>query len=611
MFCAAIAASQTGMFSLAVCAGLLGIVTIARSAIRSKQAGGGPGRFEFLFELSAFASATLIGTSSALCVVARAAPEIELLVACNAVAYAALVPPRNAGRPLIAFGQLLLVILPLTIALALRGDAASWALALALLLLAGSIVSAVRMFHGVLRRSIAAADTSAQLAERMQQLARTDVVTGLLNRVGIDQILIDRTAALRPGEALALLWFDLDRFKEVNDTHGHQIGDRVLAEVGQRLKAQAPADSALARFGGDEFVVLCRASGRREASQLAEAMLEAVTAPIHLDHDAPERQLATKIHIEIGTSIGVALMPEHGDDVETLLQNADLALYEAKRNGRSQVAIYKPAMTRNFAVRRETEADLRLALERDELSIYFQPIIELNSGRIRTFEALVRWFHPRKGEIAPDDFIPIAEETGAIIPLGNWITQHAAQVAASWPDDVTLAVNLSPLQIRAPGAAPRILAALHEAGLPPHRLELEITEAVLLDHGAQTEAFIAALAEAGVRFALDDFGTGYSSLSYLSKYAFSRIKVDRSFVSGSNAGARSDAIIHAVSEMAVRLDMEIVAEGIETVDQARAMVAMGCTLGQGYHFSRAVPDYLAALLLAQERAQPPQLRLAG
>jgi EAL domain-containing protein (putative c-di-GMP-specific phosphodiesterase class I) len=261
--------------------------------------------------------------------------------------------------------------------------------------------------------------------------------------------------------------------------------------------------------------------------------------------------------------------------------------------------------------RREIEAELRLALQKDELTIFFQPIVDLKTGRIRAFEALVRWFHPEKGELRPDEFIPVAEETGAIITLGNWITAKAAQAAAQWPDDITVAVNLSPVQIKAPGAALGILNALREAKLDPRRLELEITETVLLDHSQNTENFIDELGRAGVKFALDDFGTGYSSLGYLSKYPFGKIKVDRSFVSGINAGKASDAIIRAVSGMGASLGMEIVAEGLETVEQVDAVRAAGCTLGQGYYFSRAVPDYLAAVLLDKERElHEPVRRLA-
>ncbi|MCB2080237.1 MAG: bifunctional diguanylate cyclase/phosphodiesterase, partial [Novosphingobium sp.] len=345
------------------------------------------------------------------------------------------------------------------------------------------------------------------------------------------------------------------------------------------------------RFGGDEFIVACGLADHAAANTLAQAIMDEITRPIRVDDD----------RLEIGSSMGVALLPDDGEDLDTLMQSADLALYESKVNGRKQLTFYDPTMSRDLVRRREIESELRQALQRDELSIFFQPIIDLQTFKIRAFEALVRWFHPEKGELRPDEFIPVAEETGAIITLGNWITAQAAAAAAQWPDDITIAVNLSPLQIKAPGAALGILKALREAKLDPRRMELEITETVLLDHSENTEAFIRELGEAGVRFALDDFGTGYSSLGYLNKYPFSKIKVDRSFVSGPNAGPKSDAIIRAVSEMGSRLGMEIVAEGLETIEQVEAVRAAGCTLGQGYHFSRAVPEYLAAMLLAKER----------
>ncbi|NQZ48273.1 MAG: EAL domain-containing protein, partial [Erythrobacter sp.] len=288
---------------------------------------------------------------------------------------------------------------------------------------------------------------------------------------------------------------------------------------------------------------------------------------------------------------------------DTLMQRADLALYHAKVGGRAQTCFFDTSMTRDLVRRREIEDELRLAIQRDELSIFFQPIVDLETGRIKTFEALVRWFHPEKGELKPDEFIPVAEETGVIVTLGNWITAQAARVAARWPEDVTIAVNLSPLQIRAPGAALGIRNALREAGLDPRRLELEVTESLFIEDNHATAAFIEELSEIGVRFALDDFGTGYSSLGYINTFPFSKIKVDRSFVSGAQVGRKSDAIIRAVAEMGTTLGMDIVAEGLETIEQVEVVRQAGCNLGQGYYFSRAVPDYLAAMLLSQEREQ--------
>jgi EAL domain-containing protein (putative c-di-GMP-specific phosphodiesterase class I) len=291
------------------------------------------------------------------------------------------------------------------------------------------------------------------------------------------------------------------------------------------------------------------------------------------------------------------------------MQSADLALYHAKMAGGNRISFFDASMTRELVRRREIEAELRGAIQRDELSLFFQPIIDLETGRIKSFEALIRWFHPEKGELRPDEFIPVAEEIGVIITLGNWITAKAAKACAQWPDDITVAVNLSPVQIKAPGAALGIQNALREAGLSPSRLELEVTESVFLGDDDNVGRFLDELSAIGVRFALDDFGTGYSSLGYINKFPFKKIKVDRSFVSGPNVGKKSEAIIRAVAEMGSTLEMDIVAEGLETPEQVTAVRDAGCNLGQGYYFSRAVPDYMALMLLARERDRdPPALR---
>jgi diguanylate cyclase (GGDEF)-like protein len=557
---------------------------IARRKYRDTQI------FELCYEISAFSYAGLCGWLAAQALLKPVPAGFRVLVVGNALAYVVGLAARNAARPGIVIAQNALVLLPVVAACALRPEAAYHYLALSLLVAVPAVVTVTLNSFRVLRESIIAADTSRRLADEMQHLARTDVVTGLLNRAGLNHHLVERLATIGPQDRLALFWLDLDRFKEVNDTLGHQIGDRLLAEVGTRLKACAPHGACVARFGGDEFIVACTVTGRQETAVLANTLLSEITRPIRIDDD----------RLEIGTSIGIAILPDDGADLDTVMQGADLALYHSKVNGRKQVSFFAPSMTRDLVRRKEIEMDLRLALQHNELSVFFQPIVDLASGRIRAFEALVRWFHPQKGELCPDEFIPVAEETGAIITLGNWITAQAARCAATWPAEVTLAVNLSPLQIRAPGAALGILNALREARLDPRRLELEITETVLLEPSANTEAFMAELANVGVRFALDDFGTGYSSLSYLNNYPFSKIKVDRCFVSGASTGLKSTAIIRAVSGMAATLGMEVVAEGLETREQVEAVRLAGCTLGQGFYFSRAVPEAMARLLLAQE-----------
>ncbi len=591
---------RPGFWVLAALLGLVALwrvttsITIDRRIDRSNVAW-----LENLYETGAWSYAFLLGMLGALTVGLNADVTLQLLAVANAVGYAVGISARNAGRPTIAIGQHVLCVLPVLIALVAHGGLPYYMLATTMVLLIPAMTVIIMNTFKVLRESVDAAESNARLADKMQVLARTDIVTGLYNRAGLNHHLVHMVSnANASGSKLALFWLDLDRFKEVNDTLGHPVGDRVLAEVGKRLKKCCPAGSYVGRFGGDEFIIIAPVENDEMITLSAQSILNEITRAIRIDGG----------RLNIGTSIGISRLPQDGGDVESLMQAADLALYRSKVNGRNQFSFFEPAMTRNLVRRREIESELRLAIQREELSIFFQPILDLQTGKIRSFEALVRWFHPEKGELRPDEFIPVAEETGVIITLGNWITQRAAEVAAQWPEHVSLAVNLSPVQLRAPGAALGILNALRASRLSPGRLELEVTESVFLEGDGVTENFMAELTAAGVRFALDDFGTGYSSLSYLHKYPFGKIKVDRSFVSGPNVGKKSDAIIRAVAEMAQTLDMEIVAEGLETVEQVKAVREAGCSLGQGYYFSRAVPDYLAAMLLAEETEREAPLR---
>ncbi len=566
------------------------------------QTGENSKQLEFLYELGAFSYSFLFGLITAVTMVQEFDAALEVLMVANALCYGVGICARNAARPVIALGQLTLVTAPIFVACLLIGGPAMLLFAATMVLLIPAMAGITMNLFKVLRDSIAAAERSQNLAERMQVLARTDVVTGLANRAGLNHALVESLGRLKDDERLAIFWMDLDRFKEVNDLFGHQMGDRVLAQIANRLKAVAPPGATLARFGGDEFVIVAPIENRQSCERIASSALAEITRPVRIDGE----------RLEMQASLGIATMPEDGEDVDTLMQSADLALYHAKTNGKNQVTFFDKSMTRDLVRRREIEEELRAALKRDELSIFFQPIVDLATGRIKSFEALVRWFHPVKGELRPDEFIPVAEESGAIVTLGNWITVQAAKAAAQWPEDITVAVNLSPLQIKAPGAALGILNALKEAQLDPKRLELEVTESLFLEDTHSVGNFIAELSAAGVRFALDDFGTGYSSLSYINRWPFSKIKVDRSFVSGPNVGKKSNAIIRAVAEMGAQLGMDIVAEGLEEIDQVTAVREAGCTLGQGYYFSRAVPDYLAAMLLAQERVQEStEHRVAG
>jgi diguanylate cyclase (GGDEF)-like protein len=556
---------------------------------------------EHIYELGAFSYALMCGVIAAESLWFGLPASVQTLTVGYTIGYGVAMASRNAGRPPIAIGQLFLTVAPVIVVCTISLELPYIMLALSLALLLPAMVQITVSIFTIMRTSIDAAETNRLLAEKMKVLACTDVVTGLGNRAALNRDAADMLAMKAPAQKLAMCWIDLDKFKEINDTLGHPTGDKVLAHAAARLKAIAPEGASLARFGGDEFIVVAPVSNRAESERLAHALNQEIGRSTRIDGR----------RIDISASMGVALLPDDGTDVETLMQAADLALYHAKIGGRNQICFFDNSMTRDLVRKKEIEAELRAAILRDELSIFFQPIVDLETGKIRSFEALVRWFHPEKGELRPDEFIPVAEETGVIITLGNWITAQAAKACAGWPADVSVAVNLSPVQIRAPGAALGILTALREANLPPSRLELEVTESLFLDDNDNTARFMDDLAAEGVRFALDDFGTGYSSLGYINKFPFRKIKVDRSFVSGPNVGKKSDAIIRAVAEMGTTLDMDIVAEGLETIEQVQAVRNAGCTLGQGYYFSRAVPDYLAAMLLSQERDRAMEKRLAS
>ncbi|MEM7666622.1 MAG: EAL domain-containing protein [Pseudomonadota bacterium] len=592
---AGVAAWVSALPELYAGAVILAIIAAARMTaslgLSSENRGSDTRALEIIYEVGTLGYALALGVIAAITVWRDAGSDVQVLMIANALCYGVGVAARDAGRPKIAIGQLVLVCLPILIAALASRSPAMIALTVTIVLMIPAMTSIALNIFQVLRDSISSAETSAELAAKMRVLARTDVVTGLANRAGLNHAMVETMMSVEGDTRLALIWIDLDRFKEVNDLLGHPVGDRVLSEVAMRLKNIAPEGSTVSRVGGDEFVIFCPINNRTHADMLATEIHAEIMRPVRVDAN----------RLEVRASLGIALLPDDGQDADTLIQSADLALYHAKVGGRAQTRFFDKSMTRDLIRRREIEDELRRALQHDELSIFYQPIIDLETGKIRSFEALVRWFHPEKGELRPDEFIPVAEETGVIVTLGNWITAQAARTAATWPDEVSVAVNLSPLQIRAPGAALGIRNALREAGLDPHRLELEVTESLFIEDNHATANFIQELSALGVKFALDDFGTGYSSLSHINTFPLSKIKIDRSFVSGPHAGRKSDAIIRAVAEMGSTLDMTIVAEGLETIEQVQAVRDAGCTLGQGYYFSRAVPDYLAAMLLAQER----------
>ncbi len=426
--------------------------------------------------------------------------------------------------------------------------------------------------------------------ERIAQLARFDPLTGLANRNLFRDALEDVLGrAVRGGRQCALLFIDLDRFKAVNDQLGHAAGDALLREVAARLRTAAGSGATVARLGGDEFAVLLPDASQRRAEAVATGLVAGMARPCVIEGQT----------VSVGVSIGYALGPADAATAETMLRSADLALYEVKSSGRGAALRFRAEFRERAEERRVLEADLARALDRAELALAFQPVVDAADERIVGFEALLRWTHPQLGNIPPAKFIPIAEETGLIVPIGHWVIAEACRWAARWPDEVRIAVNLSPAQIDDARLVDLVEAALADNGVLPGRLELEITESLFLDEKPATMARLAALSALGVQFAIDDFGTGYSSLGYLHKASFSRIKIDRSFVTraGVDDGDAS-AIIESIVRLAASLDMATTAEGTETRAEFERIRDLGCQQVQGYLFGRPMPPEAATALVA-------------
>jgi diguanylate cyclase (GGDEF)-like protein/PAS domain S-box-containing protein len=418
--------------------------------------------------------------------------------------------------------------------------------------------------------------------QRIAFLAHHDPLTGLANRAALAQKIGEAAARQRRrDEPFSILLLDLDRFKEVNDTLGHPAGDTLLTEVAMRLKSLLRETDVLARLGGDEFAIIQAGESdqRGAARALAERILELLGKPFTIDGD----------EINIGTSIGIALAPEHGTGSDELLKMADLALYRTKSGGRNGYCFFALEMSEVASARQEIESDLRRAIQQNELELHYQPILDANTRKICSVEALVRWRHPTKGLLFPDLFIPLAEETGLITQIGEWVLRKACADAAPWPDEVKVAVNLSLVQFRKTKLADTVMRALIESGLRPERLELEITETALIESAAECLPALRQFKSAGITIVLDDFGTGYSSLSQLAMFPFDRIKIDKSFTQNLTKRSECAAIISATLTLAQSLDIATTAEGVETADQYRVLRLAGVTSVQGYLFKRPGP----------------------
>ena len=431
-------------------------------------------------------------------------------------------------------------------------------------------------------------ETKAQA--RVQYLSQHDPLTGLPNRSRLRDYLEQNLASLRSDSTLTLLYIDLDRFKPVNDTLGHAAGDEVLMGVASRLRERTRDGDLVARLGGDEFVVaLHRMSEDGGIDRLCNRIIEALSAPFIYEDQ----------QISIGASIGVALAPDDASQANELLRCADIALYQAKDAGRGTWRAYGREMDQRLHERLRREEELRVAIAEQQLEVHYQPRYLSQSMQIIGAEALVRWHHPTQGMLLPEQFIPLAEEAGLIIPLGRWVLHQACQQAASWPVEMTVSVNLSPLQLHDDRLLDEIARALRENGLPGERLELEVTESALLQETQSTLDALKRIKALGVHLAVDDFGTGYSSLTNLRHYPFDVIKIDNSFVAGIEQSTEDHSIVRALIELGRGLQMRVTAEGVETKEQLRLLTDDGCTEVQGFHMSLPMPAEELRRLLAR------------
>ncbi|MDR3475575.1 MAG: EAL domain-containing protein [Devosia sp.] len=432
-----------------------------------------------------------------------------------------------------------------------------------------------------------------QTEARIRHMARHDGLTDLPNRAQFLEEMDAIETQLTRGEQVAVLWIDLDHFKAINDTLGHAIGDALLKQVAARLWATTRDTDVLARLGGDQFALLLKPiEGPKEAALVADRVVKAIATPFAISGH----------QIVVSASVGIAMAPGDGMTTDALMKNADLATYRAKSDGRSTYHFFEPGMDATLQRRRVIEAGLRTALQSGQLRLAFQPLVGLAENRITCFEALLRWEHPQRGMISPVEFIPVAEDTGLIVQIGEWALREACRMAVHWPGQVRVAVNMSPVQFRNPRLFELVQAALGEAGLTPSRLELEITESLLLADSEQVLETLHRLRDLGVRIALDDFGTGYSSLSYLRSFPFDKIKIDRSFMRDLSRKGDSLAIIKAIIGLGHSLGMSLTAEGVETEEQLNAVREQGCNEVQGFLFSPPIASSAVQVLLDRSSA---------
>ena len=595
----AIVALVGGSRSMVVCAVAIVIVAGIRivdalrlrrsGSTRSTLAGRWASRQEFVYRTGALCYSALLGTFGLLTLVHTSDGVLQLLAVTTAVGYAAGIAGRNAGRPWIALSQLCFASVPLALGLFASVEPLKIALGVVILLFVVAMMDITLQTYSVILRATIASREKTALAEHHAAVARRDDLTGVANRTAFrERFEAQLKAVVGRDHSLAIHWIDLDRFKEINDSFGHLAGNAVLAGIARRLDDAFGRSGIVARLGGDEFAVVCAIARRDDAIDIGRKIIALVERPVQ--HDG--RML------RVGASLGIAIAPMDGTDADTLLKNADLALYRAKDSGRGQMCFYEPLMDEKIERGRDLAAEMQGALERGEFHLMFQPIFDLAGERVLSCETLLRWTNRRLGSVSPAEFIPIAEDNGLIVGIGGWVIREACRIASEWPADVKIAVNLSPIQLRSTNLPMVIMSALASSGFAADRLELEVTESVLLDDIEASLAALDAINRLHVRTTLDDFGTGYSSLSYLTKFPFQTLKIDRSFITDLEQSPASVAIVQTVIDLAAKLGMRTVAEGVETQAQLDQLRRTRCDAVQGFLLAHPMPASMVASMLA-------------
>lgn len=607
---AAAIAWTSGSVTLLICSILIHIVGTLRviCAFAYMRAGEDDDRqdrtyWERLYEIGAWAYSSLLGALAFLTLIWVGHNILALMAATTAIGYGAGVAARNAGRPIIAIGQLCLSTLPISLGLAFGSDPLGWILGILIVFFVVGMIDISLQTYEVVYSALSGQQEKVEVAERFEKMARSDMLTGLDNRLAMQMRLGELLDSenLGQGFQIAVIWMDLDHFKTINDTLGHLAGDKVLIVTSQRVKAVLGDRGWLARFGGDEFVIMAKVRSVEEAEAVGAEVLESISQPVSVNDNS----------VEIGASLGIAVAPEHGRQSETILKNADIALYHAKNDGGKHVRSFEPFMHEDFLMHRQIESGLKQALERNEFTLLFQPIVDIETGLTKSFEALLRWKHPELGDVSPAVFIPVAENAGLIGDITQWVLREACTAAAKWPSHVTVSVNISPALLKQTDLPVTIIETLVNTGMVARRLELEITESVLLDKSPNTNSLLKQLQKMGLRLCLDDFGTGFSSLTYLRSWDFDTIKIDKSFTRNITESSTDQKIIKAVVQLARSLKAFTVAEGIETAEQLAGVQQAGCSHVQGYHFAKPMPAAEALARISNEVAPEERRRAAS